>query len=442
MARFVAERGWELDVITFDLNCIESPDSTMLADLPAGTRVYGLGTPTVPIARLIHLVWTMLRRMRSRVSNHAEGATAASMPLDTPMRPDSIARSEIRWSLTEPRTYRRAYNAWMAYTELEQWARQASALARPIVAPRVHDAIISSGPPHAAHEAARRISRYSGIPYVIDLRDVWSLVERCQEPMASPLLLHLARRYERRVVDEAALIVANTDVVRSAMMQTYPYARERILTVTNGFDDDPLPAMRHDGRFTIAHAGTIYLGRDPTCLFQAARQVVDELSLSPNQFAIEFIGANDRGISLTEMADAEGVAPFVHVGAPRPRAEALEFLSRATMLVILPQDWEMSIPAKLFEYVRFEAWLLALAERNSATELLLRGTDADVVSPRDPSAIAAVLRRRYEQHAAGMRAQRIARDVRLSRRFQTQVLLDALERCVRPRRDSMARVVA
>ena len=101
------------------------------------------------------------------------------------------------------------------------------------------------------------------------------------------------------------------------------------------------------------------------------------------------------------------------------------------MLVILPQSWDMSLPAKLFEYVRFDAWLLALAEEDSATARLLRGTDADVVSPRDVAAIAAVLRRRYEQYAAGTRPRRVATDVRLSRRFQAQLLLDAIEQRVR-----------
>jgi hypothetical protein len=203
----------------------------------------------------------------------------------------------------------------------------------------------------------------------------------------------------------------------------------------NGFDDDPLPVTRHGNRFIVAYAGTIYVDRDPTCLFRAARQLVEELKLSPDQFALEFIGANDRNVSLPEMAAAEGIAEFVHADGPRPRAQALEFLSHATMLVTLPQNWDMSIPAKLFEYARFDAWLLALAEQNSATALVLRGTDADVVSPRDTEAIAAVLRRRYEQYVAGARPRRIATDVRLSRRYQAQLLLDGLERCLenRPR---------
>jgi PHP domain len=432
LARFVAERGWEIDVIALHRDCVQLPDWSTLSDLPPGTRVYGIHPRAVRLARLIDSAWKLFRKMRSRARTRANGDMGGSAARGVRARPDSVPRTEIRWSLTEPRSYVRAYNAWTLAAEFRQETRQAFALARRIIAPDTHDVIVSSGPPHSAHEAARLVSRHSGVPFAIDMRDVWSLIQRCSEPFASPLLLHLLQRHERRVVNEASLVIVNTEPVRAAMAQAYPHASERILAVTNGFDDDPLPRAQRGSQFIIAHAGTIYMGRDPGGLFRAARRVIDELNLSPSEFALRFMGANDLGISLTEMADAEGVGAFVHVVGPSPRTQALEFLAQATMLVILPQDWDMSIPAKLFEYVRFDAWLLALAERNSATGLVLRDTDADVVSPGDITAMAAVLRTRYQQYAAGTRPRKVASDVRLSRRYQAEILLDALERRVRP----------
>jgi Glycosyl transferase 4-like domain len=442
MARYVAERGWELDVIAFHPDRIESPDWSTFQDLPPGTRVYGIRAPVLRITRLVDSVWTLLRGVRENLSIRVRRPLQATTSTGVSARRDSLALSEIRWELRKPRTYVRAYNAWAISVELKQWARQASALARQIIAPQVHDAIISSAPPQFAHEAARLVSRYSGVPFAIDMRDVWSLLERVLEPVASPLYLYIARRQERRVVNEANLVVTNTEAVRSAMIRKYPQARERIVAVTNGFDDDPIPRTRHGTQFIVAYAGTIYMGRDPVGLFRATRQVVDALNLSPSQFAIKFMGVTAREVSLTEMAEAEGVGAFVQIERTGHRARALEFLAQAAMLVILPQDWGMSIPAKLFEYVRFEAWLLALAERDSATELVLRGTGADVVSPNDISTIAAVLRTRYEEYAAGTRPRPIARDVRLSRRFQAEVLLDAFERCVRPSSRQSARSAA
>ncbi|MDQ4081144.1 MAG: hypothetical protein M3125_10340 [Gemmatimonadota bacterium] len=336
--------------------------------------------------------------------------------------------------MTDPRTYVRAYNAVVAYAELVRSARDLCALAVQVVVPRLHEAIISAGPPHSAHEAARLTSVQTGLPLVMDMRDVWSLTQRCQEGIASPLLFSLARRAERRAIDRATLVVVNTPVAASAMRQTYPEAAERIVTVMNGFDNESLPQARYGAQFVVAHAGTIYLDRNPASLFRAAKRVIDDLRLSPDQFALKFMGENGSSVPLTDLADAEGIGAYVQAGRPRPRAEALKFLAEAAMLVILHQDSDMAIPAKVFEYMQFDAWLLVLAERDSATEFALRDTAADVVSSRDVNEIAGVLTRRYHQYAAGVRPGRVATDGRLSRRFQADILLDALERHVPPNR--------
>ena len=108
----------------------------------------------------------------------------------------------------------------------------------------------------------------------------------------------------------------------------------------------------------------------------------------------------------------------------------MEFLAQASMLVSLPLNTAMTLPAKLFEYIRFDAWLLALAEPGSATAELLRGTDADVVAPNDHDGIARVLRARFEQFQRGERPTSINRSGRFDRSTQATLLYDALDELV------------
>jgi len=75
----------------------------------------------------------------------------------------------------------------------------------------------------------------------------------------------------------------------------------------------------------------------------------------------------------------------------------------------------------------YDAWVLALAERGSATEHLLRGSEADVVAPDDFDGLAAVLRKRYLQYASGERPKNLATNPRYSRREQARRLFDAIE---------------
>jgi glycosyltransferase involved in cell wall biosynthesis len=263
----------------------------------------------------------------------------------------------------------------------------------------------------------------------MDLRDPWSLVQRLPEAIASPLSLALAARHERRAVGCAALVVANTEPLQLALQARYPEARARVTTVMNGYDEDPMPPSRHGRRFTIAYAGAIYLDRNPRVLFEAAARVVRELDLGPADFRIELMGdvASFDGVPTGVIAAEEGLEGFVGTRPPGSRREAMEFLAGASMLLSLPQDSDMAIPSKIFEYMQYDAWILALADRDSATERMLRGSAADVVAPADVDRLAGVLRKRYAQHARGERPVRLATDPRYSRRHQAQRLLDAIE---------------
>lgn len=436
LAQFVVERGWGLDVIT---RLREGASTAHLESLPGDVRVYGVPPVSGMAERLEYAAWRVYRTARpleppleaSRHSSTDQGASnarRAAMP-----RPDTYARDEVRWSLRDPRQLLRAYWVWLDFTRTGQWAARATRLADEIIEPGVHFAVITSGPPHMTHQSGRALSQRHGLPFVMDMRDPWSLNARLPERLASPLWLRAAAREERRVVEQAALIVANTEPARSALAATYPEARDRIIAVMNGSDDDePIPPSRPSSRFIIRYAGSIYDNRDPHSLFRAAARVVHELGMTPKDFHIDIIGGRlirgDAASPLEEIAASEGIAGFVSVGPERPHRQAMEFLAEATMLVTFPGWNNITIPAKTFECVRFDAWLLALAERGSATDQLLQGTDADVIPPDDIDGIAAALRKRIEAHARGERPVRIARDDRFSRRHQAHILLDAIAR--------------
>lgn len=104
----------------------------------------------------------------------------------------------------------------------------------------------------------------------------------------------------------------------------------------------------------------------------------------------------------------------------------MEFLAGATMLVSLPQDSHLAIPSKIYEYLRFEAWVLALAEPGSATAEALDQSGVDVVAPDDVDGMARVLAGRVRAFRAGSRPGRPTGVAHLSRRAQAEPLFQLL----------------
>jgi hypothetical protein len=255
-------------------------------------------------------------------------------------------------------------------------------------------------------------------------------VGRVPEIIASPITYRLAAADEARAVARASLVVCNTQPAAEALRRRYPSLQDRCIAVMNGFDGDPLPVPAPSRRFLVAYAGSIYLDRDPGALFRAAARFIQRRGLTPESFGIEFMGHEEiaAGFAVMEAAAREGVAPFVRKHEPGSRAAALEFLAGAAMLISLPQDSAMAIPSKVFEYMRFDAWLLALAEPHSATARLLSDGGADVVAPEDVDRIAEVLERRFDEFARGERPRQPALVPHASRVEQARIFFSALER--------------
>jgi O-antigen/teichoic acid export membrane protein len=418
LASLAAERGWGVDVVMRDTRGLNGRDPSRVAELPASIRLHEVPMRPSPVAGVTRLLAALVRRGRSMPV-----VTGASAPAQS-----SVRSAEIH-GIRSLRDLARAWHAWEDHARGARWAHDAAAVAAGLARSGTHRMIISSGPPHWAHVAARSASRLTGVPYAVDLRDPWSLIQRLPEHLASPVTLWLSARDEEAVVRDATLVVANTARARDALRLAHPAQAERIIDVPNGFDEDPMPASRHGRRFVVAYAGTIYLDRDPRPLCRAVARAVKGRRLTPDDFGLEFMGdvSTFNGTRLEEIAREEGVAEFVRVRPSGTRREALEFAAGASMLVVLPQDSDMAIPAKLFEYMRFAAWVLVCGSPESATRAIVEGLDVDAVEPGDVDAMTRAMIRRYDMHRRGVQAIPLARHGRLSRRARASVLFDAIE---------------
>lgn len=415
LSKFAAERAMGLDVITLAPESQDRVEWERLAELPAGIRVFGIPYNSSPILRSMH---RLLLRFRRVMRNGARrSSTAFGEASVVAIR--TLGLAEIREVVAGEWTDRR-------------WIRAASNLGYALACATRYQTVISCGPPHIAHIAADRIARRCRLPLVIDLRDPWGQTDAATEPETNPLWLALARRYEAKLITTAALIVMNTDLARESMRSAYPAAAERIIAVMNGFDEDKIPPVEEGSTFKIVYAGSIYLDRDPSTLFEAIGRVVRTENLAREDLRIEFIGhaAEVRGVPLQRIAERAGLGAHLVVSPPCPRTELFKRLSGAAMLVSLPQGPRMCIPSKVFEYMQFPGWLLALAEESNATARALRSTAADVVDPRDIDAIEEVVKRRYREYRRGTRAIPIAQtSPQLSRRAQSDIFFTALGRC-------------
>lgn len=442
LADVLSARGWALDVIAGATFPWESRDERQLGTLPPNVRVW---TPELRPA-WPDRAWRALKPLlrRSGATHPAAtgdgpppaattGATQAGAGV-TAAHHAAVAREGGGGVTSAVSSLAREYRARNSFASWNEWCARVEALGCAIAASHRPDVVASSGPPHMAHEAARRLAQRLGCPLVIDLRDPWFADHAEPDDMRGRTWRTRTAAYESRACHAASRIVVNTTAAERLMRERYPALGDRLLVVMNGADPEVRQYAGRGTRFEILHAGSLYGGRDPRVLFEAVRRFVERERPAPDECRVTFIGdTRFEGEPLAALAARAGIGEWHESVASLPRTDALRRMGEAAVLVVLPQQWSASVPAKVFEYMQFDAWLLVMGHAGDAMTTLMAGAGADVVAPSDAEATAQLLARRFRDWKAGRLPTALNADGRFDRSVQAARLVEALESLGAPR---------
>ena len=230
-AKHAATFGSSIDVITLHPSDFVSPDPERPKDLPDGIRLFGVHQPVIWAQRIEHWVW---QAMRGRLHPRPIRARDTN---GRPVSPSSFARGELYFDPLSPRSWIRTFYGWQYYAANRAWARRVAIVARRVFRPEVHRLVLSCGPPHGAHEAARLVARATGLPFVMDLRERIGISNAIFHPTA---LYPPARRSVNRVTIHSSPAVF-CRILTCAASDFSQFARwhERTPSLPTGSRQDP-----------------------------------------------------------------------------------------------------------------------------------------------------------------------------------------------------------
>ncbi|MBE9527341.1 MAG: glycosyltransferase family 4 protein [Proteobacteria bacterium] len=344
--RYLSEFGWRVTVLTVKPSAYEVVDTTLTAQIPNDVRV-------------VHTKYIDTKKHLAIAGRYL-----------------SILAVPDRWI------------GWLP------WAVKAG---KRLLRDEKFDLIFSTSPLGTAHLISTQLSKYSGLPLVIDFRDPW-YEEPAEEGM--PWINHFfAPKLEARVIKQASNIVTSTQQLRNLLLDRYPQkAKKNITCVLNGYDEAdfeelPDPKRSPNDPFVLVHAGGINPEfRDPIPLFKTIHGLAKEGKIKLEKILIRFIGPGDFANSpVMEKAvkdlNMENVVEFL----PRvPYKQALTELANANILLLLQasEDTIGLVPAKLYEYLRSQKPVLALVYPGATQEIMEETNAGWSVDPRDTDAMA------------------------------------------------------
>ncbi|MFQ5561237.1 MAG: hypothetical protein ACE5FU_11730, partial [Nitrospinota bacterium] len=120
--------------------------------------------------------------------------------------------------------------------------------------------IYVSGKPFSSFLIGHYLSKKMGTPWVMDLRDLWTLNKRLLPK--SPFHKYFEEYLERKCVHSASRVIVNTPDNKNDYLKSFTKEpKEKFMCITNGYDQGEFDEIRKDKfeKFTIGYCGNFYV---------------------------------------------------------------------------------------------------------------------------------------------------------------------------------------
>jgi glycosyltransferase involved in cell wall biosynthesis len=250
------------------------------------------------------------------------------------------------------------------------------------------DVVVAETPPLFTAAAGAGYARLKRAAFVVHVADRWPASAVELGALNNPAAISVAERLERWIYGRADTILAPTAGIVSALERepTAAAKARRVWPVVDVGRFDPSPRLDGSGPLRLLFAGTVGLAHGLEVLVEAAQQAGTDAvkaTIAGNGADAERIRAliANRSVDNVQML---GTVPSDQV----PRLYA-----QSDAAVVLLRDlpiFQGALPTKVLEAMAAGRPLL-LAARGEAATLVQRAGAGLVVSPEDPSALAAAI---------------------------------------------------
>lgn len=251
------------------------------------------------------------------------------------------------------------------------------------------DAIYTTAPPHSLFLMALLVKKITKVKLILDYRDPWAL---SRWDKGNSLKSLLESWLEKNTIKTADLCLFVTHKLQEEYAKAYgQFDPNKFKVFSNGYDPDDFKnipkissAKIEKDSMRFVHLGTLYKKRDPSPLFQAVAELLNEGKLDPKTIQIDFIGIVAKELQeIHEKIKKMGLQQIIHFYPPVSFTDSIQTMYEADALLLIQPGTDLQIPAKLFEYMYTQKPIFAVAELNSATEQTLLQGHLGAFAPAD-----------------------------------------------------------
>ena len=420
--RHLPSIGWSVSVVAADLAPYgwSRYDPALLALVPRETEVIRVRSRDP---------WQALQERRAQ---HIQ-EKLSSVPVETAKQLWATHHAPARSFMRE---IVRTVEAWCYHPDMARgWIAPALEATIRVCARRTPHIILATGGPWSSFLVAERASQRTGVPYILDFRDSWTLTQAPFEARRPAWATRLDRRTLHRLFERAQAVILRYETEAECYVRAYGAALDvaKIHLIPNGYEGSIDEFVVPGGdQCTILYAGTLADYRYDT-LLQALHRFKKSEPVRAKQLHFHFVGdgmealANDAAtLDLSDIVTTAGTKPHTEIVRLQREAHALLMLERKPTI----KGYELLAGAKLFAYLKAGQPIVGVLPSGEAKKILQRVGVSTVADINSPTEIIVVLQQLLDAWSSGTLAslvpKRTASEVYSAER-QTVALGRALE---------------
>lgn len=249
------------------------------------------------------------------------------------------------------------------------------------------DAVISSSSPVTAHLIANTVKKAHNIPWVADLRDLWT--QNHNYPYGS-LRKVIERRLELKTLQSAEALVTVSEPWADKLKRLHNHSH--VYAITNGFDPDDYKILPLTKEFTITYTGQLYEGKqDPRLFLTVLRELISDGLIDGKKVSVRFFGRKAPWLEkFVSSKSLEDIVSFQLV----ERKVAVKKQAESQLLLLFHWDdaREKGVYlGKVFEYLGARRPIISIGGKNEVVQDLLNETNAGIFCGSEDSIKSALL---------------------------------------------------
>lgn len=239
--------------------------------------------------------------------------------------------------------------------------------------------IYTTSSPYANHIIGYYIkNKYKNIKWIADFRDEWSNNPYINNKES--LKYKIEYEMEKQILNKADKVVHVTPISTENCKTSFGLREDKVVTITNGYDEEDFKNINrnmssNNEKFVLIYSGTIYKNRIPDNLFIAVNELIEENVINKDKIEIRFWG---KFLDDTKnIIDKYNKFDIIKMSGYLEHNMCIVENSKSNILLLPIGEgniFRTVYTGKVFEYIRLQIPILALAPIDSVVAELLDKT--------------------------------------------------------------------